>query len=196
MEWLEQTKRISKEEDYMGLDIIDTVMENIWLVSPELIRRNRKFFNDLCDEYHKPNPVSFLGDKKLMKHFRAEHDGKSFHQWQSELCCRSDSYPKGGCRCFKLMRKSITDQMEIQIERYKQAEKVITWQWFEIIDYLWEKPQLVNPALLDEYITKKINSVCDTHKKSNPLTNGMIARFGKFWRDRSGKWHSERRSRI
>jgi hypothetical protein len=196
MEWLSQTKRLSKEEDYMGLEIIDAVMESIHVVCPELIRRHRKFFNDLCDAYHKPNPVTMLSDKNFATHFKNAHDGKTFHQWQSSFCRKPSGYPRGGCRMFKMMRKAVTEQLELQIERYKKAQKVLTWQWFEVIDFMYERPELVNPAMLDEYIQKKINDVCETNKKNNPLSNGMLARFGKFWKDGDGKWRPERRKRF
>lgn len=196
MEWLDQTKRISKEEDYMGLEIIDTVMENIYLVCPELIRRYRKFFNQLCDAYHKPNPVSLLGDKKLAKLFKSKHNGQSFHQWQASFCRRPSGYPKGGCRAFKMLRKNFTDQIEVQIERFRKAQKVLEWQWFEVIDFMYERPELVNPAMIDEYIAAKINDVCTDSKKNNPLKNGIKDKFGKFWKDEKGEWQREKRKRF
>lgn len=197
MEWLEQTKRLSKEEDYMGLEIIDTVMNNLWIVSQELIRRHRKFFNTLCDRYHKPNPVHLMSNGGEMKElFIKEHKGMTFRKWQSSLCRRPIDYPAGGCRAFKYFRKEITDQIDIQIERYKKAEKIITWQWFEVIDFMFERPELVNPMLLDDYITTKITEVCEEHKKNNPLKNGIYFRFGKYWKDTEGKWHKERRKRF
>lgn len=195
MEWLEQTKRLSKEEDYMGLEIIDTVMENLAVICPELIRRNRKFFNDLCSEYHKPNPVALLGERKLSK-FLKQKLGKSIHQWQASFCRRPQGYPKGGCKAFKLFQKMITDQLELQIDRYKKAQKVLQWQWFEVIDFMYERPELVNPALLDDYIKKKITEVCKDSKKNNPLDNGMTGKFGKFWKDKDGKWQPEKRQRF
>lgn len=195
-EWISQTKRIQKEEDYMGLEIVDTVMENFHLVCPELIRRHRKFFNELCTEYHKPNPVNLLADKNLLRKFKESHGGKTLHQWQASYCRRPAGYPKGGCRAFKLFRKAISEQVEIQIERFKKAQKVLTWQWFEVIDFMFERPELVNPALLDEYVVKIINEVCDDNRKNNPLKNGLMTRFGKFYRDSDGKWQTERRRRF
>jgi len=196
MEWLEQTKRLSKEEDYMGLEIIDTVTQNIHIVCPELIRRNRGFFNDLCDEYHKPNPAIMLSGNHFNRDFKETHGGESFHQWQASFCRRPSGYPKGGCRAFKMFRKAITEQIDIQIDRFKKAQKVIEWQWFEVIDFMFERPELVNPALIDEYITKKINTVCGKNRKNNPLKNGTFARFGKYWKDSKGKWLAERRRRF
>lgn len=180
----------------MGLEIVDAVMESIHIVCPELIRRHRKFFNDLCDSYHKPNPVHMLSDKHFAIHFKSNNSGKTFHQWQASFCSNPKSYTRGGCRMFKMMRKAITEQLELQIERYKKAQKVLTWQWFEVIDFMYERPELVNPAMLDEYIQKKINDVCETNKKNNPLSNGMMSRFGKFWKDGDGKWRTERRKRF
>jgi hypothetical protein len=196
MEWLEQTKRISKEEDYMGLEIIDNVMANIHLICPELIRRHRKFFNDLCNSYHKPNPVSYLSDHHKTKAFKSKYKGLSFYQWQASFCRKPEGYPKGGCRAFKHFRKAVTEQLEIQIERFKKAQKIIQWQWFEVIDFMYERPELVNPALIDEYMTQKINEVCADGKKNNPLANGLKARFGKFWKDKEGKWQPEKRQRF
>lgn len=192
MEWLEQTKRLSKEEDYMALEIIDTVMEHIHAVCPELIRKHRKFFNKLCDEYHKPNPVVYLKKNHLMKEFKKKH-GVSFNQWQASFCRIPKGYPSTGCRAFKFFRKAMTEQLEIQIERSLASIKVMEWQWFEIIDFMYERPELVNPALIDPYITTKITEVCAEHKKNNPLLNGMRLRFGKFWKDAKGKWIPERR---
>lgn len=180
----------------MGLEIIDAVIENIHLVCPELIRRHRKFFNELCDEYHKDNPVSMLSDSNLQNSFKEAHGGMTLHKWQASFCRRPEGYPKGGCRAFKMMRKILTDQLELQIERFKKAQKVLTWQWFEVIDFMFERPELVNPALLDEYVTKKINEVCSGNKKKNPLNNGVYNRFGKFWKDKNGKWQPERRRRF
>ena len=197
MEWLDQTKRLSKEEDYMGLAIIDDVVSNIHVVCPELIRRHRKFFNTLCDYYHKdPNPVELLGGRKLTQHFKNMHEGKTSHAWQASFCQNPKKYPRGGCRTFKMMRKAITDQLDIQIERFKKAQQVITWQWFEVIDFMFERPELVNPVLIDDYTRNKINEVCSDGKKKNPLDNGISTKFGKYWKDAKGKWHAERRKRF
>lgn len=195
MEWLEQTKRLTKEEDYMGLEIIDDVMENIHVVRPELIQQHRKLFNELCEEYHKPNPVMFLDNKRLHQEFKKKR-GMSLWQWQSSLCRKPENYPHGGCEAFKLLQETVTEQLEIQINRFKKAQKILIWQWFEVIDFMYERPELVNPALLDDYVKKKITEVCRDHKKNNPLVNGMRRRFGKFWKDDRGQWHKEKRKRL
>ena len=90
----------------------------------------------------------------------------------------------------------MTDQLDIQIKRFQKAQEVLKWQWWEVIDFMWERPELVNPALLDDYSKKKINEVCADGQKKNPLKNGMMAKFGKFWKDEKGEWHPEKRHRF
>ena len=196
MEWLEQTKRISKEEDYMGLAIIDEVTKNLYAICPELLSRHRKFFNDLCDYYHKDNPVDIYRKNNQSKRFKEGHDGESFHEWQASFCRQPKGYPKGGCRAFKFFRKTLTEQLEIQIERFEKAQEVIRWQWWEVIDFIWERPELVNISIIDDYVREQIDNVCEGGIKKNPLKNGISKRFGKFWKDESGKWHTERRKRF
>jgi hypothetical protein len=196
MEWLEQTKRVSKTVDYFGLDIIDNAMNHLHLLCPELFRRHRKFFNDLCDYYHKDNPLDFLNPSRSLAKFNEKHDDKSIHEWQASFCRKPTGYPKGGCKAFKLFRRGMTEQLDIQIDRFKKAQEMVRIQWWEVIDFMWERPELVNPAMLDDYIRKKVYDVCDGGQKKNPLKNGMMSKFGKMWMGDDHKWHVERRKRF
>lgn len=171
MEWMAQTKRVTKEEDYMGLAIIDTIENSIPFIHPRLLHKNRQFIDKLCEEYHKINPIEVAKTKTS----------------------DTEKIPPA---CLILLRDAVTEQIQIQIDRYHKARNVIVIQWCEIVDFLWERPELVNPASLDDYIIKTINDVCMETKKKNPLIKTMMARFGKFWKDKEGRWRVERRKRF
>lgn len=198
MEWLEQTKRLTKEEDYMGLDIIDTIIDYVWVIDPRMLKKkeNRKMFNHLCSYYHKPNPLDYLTPRKKEQEFKKDHNGKSIAQWQSSLCSHQSGRGYRECKLYKYLRESMTEQIEKQISRYQQAVEALRRQWFEVIDFMYDRPELINPNDIDDYIEYTINLVCKEYRKNNPLTNGHRARFGKYWKDKDGNWHKEKRIRY
>ena len=193
MEWLEQTKRLSKAEDYMGLEIVDTVSDNLWLLDKSFIEKHKKIFNDLCTRYHKPNPVKLFTKTQIEKEFKKDH-GKTRYQWYADIC--STLGKKKNCRLLKYVKSVTREQLDLQLARYEKASEILLWQWFEIIDFMYERPELINPNLIDDYIETTINRVCILHRKNNPFLNGMKARFGKFWKDKNGVWCKERRNRF
>jgi hypothetical protein len=83
------------------------------------------------------------------------------------------------------------------IRRAKKQMEIVTWQWFEVIDFMYERPEFVNPSVVDDdYIHQQIDSVCAQHRKNNPLANGITEKFGKYWKDQKGRWHPEKRKRF
>ena len=182
MEWLEQTKKMSKMVDYICSEAIDWIVNVLWLTDGKIIRRHKGFFDYYCAKYHKPHPLELMRDPTAIEKIFMERYGKLIPAMR---CV--------GCRFGK---KTLTDFVESSILRCKFGIKDVTWQWYEIIDFMYERPELVNPAVIDEYIEGKIYEVCGTHKKNNPLKNGMKEKFGKFFKGEDGKWHHERRRRF
>jgi len=168
MEWIEQTKKLSKGIDYIILDTIDSIVLALPVINPHVIRDNEKFFHTFCSKYHKPNPVELLKSGKVV----------------------NDGHVR--CQCRDLISKYAIDS----IKRCERGNELIAWQWFEVIDFMFERPELINPAFIDQYIRDRIFETCRNHRKNNPLTNGMVKRFGKFWKDEDGKWRRERRRRF
>lgn len=174
MEWMEQTKRLSKEVDYITLDTIDSIVTALPLVNPQTIRDHANFFNSYCEKYHKPNPVKLIRKRRMLV---------------LETPCTT-------CPSKSTCMGILDRYVHASVNRCEKAVQMIDWQWFEVIDFMFERPELVNPALVDQYIRDRIFEVCRNHKKNNPLTNGVVARFGKYWRDDKGHWRKERRRRF
>lgn len=193
MEWLAQTKRLSKEEDYMGLEIVDAVIDNLWLVDRPFIKKHKKTFNDLCDRYHKPNPVRMFNKDTIDSEFQLDF-GVTRKEWLENTCRKLVSGK--ACRLMKYLKQTVMHQLDSQLQRYKKASDVLLWQWFEVIDFMYERPELINPNLMDEYIESTITRVCLVHRKNNPFKNGIRKRFGTFWKDKKGHWRKERRQRF
>lgn len=82
------------------------------------------------------------------------------------------------------------------IKRCEVLQEDVEFQWFEIIDFLFEQPHLVNPHSIDEYTANMINFVCRKNKKNNPLKSDIRNKFGKMYRGEDGAWHKERRKRF
>lgn len=164
MEWIDQTKKLSKRVDYMALDMIDSIMKVRAYVERRCLFKHRVFFKFFCDQYHKPNPLKDLKTERAVS---------------------------------KRIRKMFAVYITESIERIKDMQKEIGLQWFEIIDFIYERPELVDPSILnDEYIRSKINEVCENKKKNNPFESKMTSRLGKYWKDKDGKWKFERRKRF
>lgn len=164
MEWLDQTKKLSKLVDYMALDLIDSVISVLKVIDKKTIRKHKAFFDYYCNLYHKPNPVKLITDN--------------------------------GNDC-KIVRKALCDFLTKSIMRTERQRDSIVWQWFEVIDFMYERPELVDPSVIqDSYVKQQIDSVCDLHRKNNPFKNGILSRLGKFWKDSKGRWRIERRERF
>ena len=96
-----------------------------------------------------------------------------------------------------LFRKAISGYISESIKRADAMQKAVEVQWFEVIDFIYERPELVDPRILqDEYVRVHIEHVCSNKRKNNPLTNGMASKLGKYWQDTSGRWRPERRKRF
>lgn len=164
MEWIDQTKKVSKCVDYVALDMIDSIMKVRQFVDRRVLYKNRRFFKIYCERYHKPNPLEFLKTSRRIS--------VTFKTHLSTYVCES-------------------------IKRVERLEDDIEVQWFEIIDFIYERPELVDPSIMnDQYVKDHISSVCADNKKNNPLQNGMVSRLGKYWRDSNGQWKPERRKRF
>lgn len=162
MEWMEQTRRVSKSVDIICCETIDAIIDTaLPYLSKPFIFKHKAFFDKFCTYYHKDNPVELVKKKKKLI----------------------------GCyRC-----KSVPIFVEGSIERCWKGIEMAKVTWMEMIDYLWERPELVRPELLDDYIRSKIDEVCKEKNKRNPLNNGMWEHFGKHWMDGNGIWQEERR---
>ena len=195
MEWLEQTKRLTKEEDYMGLDIIDNIFDYLWLLDPAFVRRHKKMYQWLCAYYHKDNPIDFLTAYKIRQVFKREHEGMEIDEYEKKEM--GMTAPMRKSKIYWYLKETIERQIDIQISRYYKARDSIINQWCEIIDYMWERHELINPHLaIDGYLIETINKVCRIRRKKNPLANGVRKLFGKYWRDKDGNLHKEKRVRY
>jgi len=172
-EWLEQTRRINKHVDLICMEAIDAVIRVLPFIERDVIKKNKKFFDSFCDYYHKPNPIDIL--KRIRKRKLA--------------FCLS-------CETGKPIIYNCTEFVQSSLDRCAMALDMVKTQWFEIVDFMWERPELVNPHLVDEYVRGKVDEVCRNHRKKNPLKNGVWKRFGAYWKDSKGKWHKERRNRF
>jgi len=167
MEWLMQTRRINKSVDQICNDTIDGINKVLRFVDRKTIYRNKNFFDPFCIYYHKPNPISLT--RRIRK--------KDIHKYH---------------KC-----KQLSEFIQGSINRCWAGINMIQIQWFEIIDFMYERPELVNPNVVqDEYIIERINEACKNNKKLNPFKNGTAKRFGKNWRDKNGIWQSEKRRRF
>jgi hypothetical protein len=199
MEWLEQTKRISKSHDYITLEVIDSILDYLWIIDKKVIQKHKELLNDICGTYHKPNPVDLVKKREKIDELFKERHGMGIQDW----CQKAIKDPS--CKSFKLWNDCVMSKYCIKwlssfvdgsLNRCEKANKDMLWQWFEVIDFMYERPELINPALIDEYIETVINKVCEKHRKNNPLSNGYRERFGKFWKDKDGKWQKEKRARF
>jgi len=94
-------------------------------------------------------------------------------------------------------KKQLSIYVAESVERLEVMRKAVDVQWFEIIDFIYDRPELVDPSILrDEYVREQIGDVCANKKKNNPFENGMVSRLGKSWKDKNGKWRPERRKRF
>jgi len=165
MEWLEQTRRINKNVDIICCQTIDGII-NIAL--PYL---NRKFL---------------LRNGEFFDRFcKYYHKDNPIDLFKAQRKKQVDQKP-----C-----KVLIEFVQGSVDRCWRGIEMVKIQWGEVIDLLWERPELVNPSLIDEYIRMKIAEVCAEFNKRNPLVNGMWEHFGKHWRDANGQWQEERRKR-
>lgn len=202
MEWIEQTKKLSKSKDYFILELIDFIYDNIFFIDKKILLKYEYLINKYCKKYHKPNPLFLIkSTKKTDMLFKEKHKGKSLGIfWKENICIKGNkcnvkkNYKK--CKAFLFMKKICSSFIDKSLKRSEHSEDILLWQWFEIIDLMYERPELVNPAILDVYISEKINTVCKKYNKNNPLKNGMLNKFGKYWKNKQGKLTEERRKRF
>ena len=166
MEWLEQTRRINKSVDIICMETIDGIIHVLPFLRRKMLYENKDFFDRFCVYYHKDNPVDLIKRKRTTQ-------------------------PPGCQRC-----KAISGFVQGSIDRCWDGINMVKVQWMEVVDLFWERPELVNSALIDDYIRNRIGEVCKEHNKQNPLINGMWEHFGKHWKDSGGQWQVERRKRF
>lgn len=201
MEWLEQTKKISKMMDYIALDTLDAILKNMWVIEPRVLKKHENLISMLCEQYYKPNPIELIRSQKtVIEHFKLTH-GIDFDTWvqkrvKNKKCTVVVTKELKACPISRMGVKTFSDYVDGSLTRCEKGRKDILWQWFEVIDFMYERPELIDPKLLDGYIEDKINEVCAGHRKNNPLTDGYRRRFGAFWKDKSGEWHPEKRQRF
>lgn len=171
MEWVQQTRRLSKEIDYITADTVDSIILALPLIDEQLILSHKEFFDSISSQFHKPHPVELLRTKKIKK---------------LKFLCDKCSF-----------KTIVNKYVKSSIKRCLRAGELIRGQWWEIIDFMWERPELVNPNIAqDDYIVGKINEACDGNIKNNPVKNGFKNKFGKEWKDENGQWRKERRKRF
>jgi len=201
LEWLDQTKKLAKSKDYACLELVDRIFEILWCIDRRIIIRHRAIFDDVCTRYHKPNPADIVMDRRARKSILAGVKNPDIERrtiikgiWSPPECLISGASKK--CPLTGKGIALLNRFAEGSINSAEAAQKEILWQWFEIIDFMFERPELINPKSIDEYVEERINYVCTTHRKNNPLRNGVRSKFGKSWRDDDGEWHTERRRRF
>jgi hypothetical protein len=149
------------------METIDSIIDVLPNIRRKFLTGNRKFFNKFCDYYHKENPIDVHKDMRGVL---------------QEGC--------GDC-------DPLEEYIQDDIDRCWKKIDVVKIQWCEVIDLLWERPELVNPAIIDEYVRQKVAEVCKEKNKKNPLAKGgMWDHFGKHWKDTNGQWQKERRKRF
>lgn len=202
MEWLEQTKRISKMVDYITLDVFDSVLKSLWFIELKVLVKHKKLINELCEQYHKPNPIELIkSSSAVAEHFKMVHK-ISLNDWidknvKDKRCVVSITKNLGKCPVIRLSKHSFSDFIDGSLYRCERGRKDVMWQWWEVIDFMYERPELIDPKLIDPYIEQKINEVCSGHRKNNPLTNGHRKKFGKMWWNKiEKKWKPEKRNRF
>lgn len=201
MEWLEQTKRISKMVDYITLDTLDAVLKNMWIIEPWVLNKHKKLINKLCDQYHKPNPIDLIRNKSAVReHFKMVH-GINFDEWsekhiKNKHCTVLITKNLTKCPVSRLSIRTFSDYVDGSLTRCERGRKDVLWQWFEVIDFMYERPELIDNRLIDVYIEDKITEVCSGYRKNNPLLNGHRKKFGKMWLGKDKKWHKEKRLRF
>lgn len=200
MEWLDQTKKLAKACDYISMEVIDNILNSLWLIEKKTVTSHEEFFKRLCEKYHKPNPMDYVRSRKKVEALFLERNGVPLKDWIEKVvkaqrgCVATKSF--AACAMNRFGVKTFSEYIDNSIKRCEKADKEMRWQWFELIDFMYERPELINPVLIDEYIESTINEVCSQNRKNNPLANGMRKRFGKFWKDKNGKWQRERRIRF
>lgn len=204
MEWLDQTKKLSKSKDYQCMDAIDNVMGCLWFIDKKMLMKHKDFINAMCEKYHKPNPINIIKSQAKMAELFIEKYGAPIQEFIVDKI--KDSVPKtclslkqwNSCPASAISKKWLSAYVDGSLGRCETGLEDLKKQWFEVIDFMWERPELINPALIDEYIQQTIADVCMQHKKNNPLVGdaNMWKRFGKFWKDADGRWHKEKRHRF
>jgi hypothetical protein len=201
MEWLGQIRKLTKAKEYAVLDTIDGVLSVLWLIEPAMLGRHKDLLNKMSTKYHKNNPLDYLKSKRKLAVLFKERNGMCMKDYQKKIMvgtsCPMVRVSKFlGCASSKYERELMTKFVEGSLSRCESGLQDLLWQWFEVIDFMYEHPEQINPALIDEYITNEINTVCREHGKNNPLTDGTSKRFGKFWQDKDGTWKKEKRHRF
>jgi hypothetical protein len=182
------------------MEVIDDILDNLWLIHRQTLLKYKELFNKMCKLYHKPNPIELSASKSRLESYHIKRTGETFDECFKKhkvyKNCPSTLEEAKSCKLYNKMKKKFTAYIERSLGRIDKAFKVMKWQWFEVIDFMYERPELVNPNLVDEYIEGRINEVCSESNKNNPLSDGHRKRFGKFWFGPDGKWNPERRIRF
>jgi hypothetical protein len=205
MEWLDQIKKLAKSKDYVCLAVIDQIFDYLYYIRPSVLTKHKDFFDDICERYHKDNPLDFIRRREDKESFFEKKNGVPIERRIKEKLTRQTKRKMVGCvgiedwKSCALSKFGIdifSDFVDGSLTRSEVALRDIEWQWFEVVDFMWERPELINPDAIDEYTAERINMVCRKRRKNNPLENGIREKFGKFWKGSDGKWYRERRVRA
>jgi len=201
MELIEQGRRLSKHFDMMVLNKIDYVFRYLWILDVKKIREYKDIIQPIITYYHKPDLFEIIKNKKNLDGFirRTNHDKdiqslvSDIVERNSDTCIAREDY--GQCTLCTHLSNAITDIFEGCLNRYKKDKEALDLLLCEIVDFMHERPELVNINLIDDYVRMLIDEVCTRKNKINPLATDLVDRFGKFWRDDQGNWHEEKRKR-
>jgi len=205
MEWLDQTKKLSKSADYITLDAVDSVFDVLWYIDHSVLLKHKKILNEICARYHKPNPLHYHSREKVERLYKK----KNGHAIQADIMLRLKRQFQGellktcfgtkdwkSCTVSRFGIAHLSGYVDSSLRRCEMVQKDANWAWFEVIDYMWERPEQINPDSIDEYVIERVNYICETARKNNPLKNGVQDKFGKEWKDDDGHWQKERRKRF
>lgn len=206
MEWMDQIRKLGKSKDYILLDTIDSIFDVLWAVDFKVLSKYKEVLDDVCERYHKPNPLDYDHGRVKSEKYYLQKNGepiqvsvsrklkKQFKGKPPEQCFGNRDWRSCGLAQFGI--GLLSKYVDENLERCTRIQKDVLLQWAEVIDFMWERPELINPAAVDEYVKERINYVCRKMRKNNPLLNGIKEKFGKEYFGDDNKWHRERRMRF
>jgi len=157
----------------------------------------------MAKKYHKgnKNPVYYLThSNEALKLFKKKHKNLKIQEYLKQIagtksgrCELKNSYHK--CQIYSFMKNKYSSFADKCLQIFEKKLEAIRWQWLEVVDIMFEKPHLVNINGIDEYVIECIYNVCEEYNKENPFEEGISEKFGKYWKDKNGEWHPERRNR-
>lgn len=202
MELIEQSRRLAKQSDMLVLNKIDYLFKYIWLIEPKKLKDYRHLLEPIIEYYHKPNIFEIIKSKAgIEEYFKKHYSGETIQDYinqiinsKTEYCVAKTDYTQ--CKLCQFLRECLMDVFEACLNNYKKEKESLDILVCEIVDFMHERPELVNLNLIDDYIRSLVDEVCTRKNKINPLNSDLVMRFGKYWKDKQGNWHEEKRKRF